>query len=102
MCPIPTILESGLCLLLAEAVEEVGPNRICATIDLLGWARGNIDLTLSRILNHCFKNSDPRDFFDSLSQKRTFVGALEVQNKAIGWLWKECSSLGGGTAVRFP
>jgi hypothetical protein len=36
-----------------------------------------------------------------ISQERSFVGAL-VQNQAIGWLRKGCSSLGGGTAVRFP
>ncbi len=36
------------------------------------------------------------------SHKRTFVDALEVQNQAIKWLRKGCSSLGGGTEVRFP
>ncbi len=35
------------------------------------------------------------------SQKRTFVGALEAQNQAIGWLRKGCSSLGGGTSQRW-
>ncbi len=24
-------------------------------------------------MNHCFKNSDPRDFFNTLSQKRSFT-----------------------------
>ncbi len=36
------------------------------------------------------------------SHTRPFVGALEVQNHAIGWLQRGYSSLGGGTTVRFP
>ncbi len=42
------------------------------------------------------------EFLHSLSQERTFIGALEVQNQAIGWLRKGYSFLGGGTVVRFP
>ncbi len=44
----------------------------------------------------------PLDGRRSLPHKRTFVGALEVQNQAIGWRRKGCSFLGGGTAIRFP
>ncbi len=34
--------------------------------------------------------------------KRSFVGTLEVQNQAIGWLQSGCRSFGGSTVIRFP
>ena len=37
----------------------------------------------------------------AFSHKRTFVGGLDAQNQAIGWLGKGRSYLGGGTVVRF-
>jgi len=63
-------LVSRQCRLLAEAVEKVGADRIIGTIDLLSSIFGAIDSISSRNLNHCFKISDPRDFFNSLSQEQ--------------------------------
>jgi hypothetical protein len=34
-------------------------------------------------------------------QMWAFFGVLEVQYRAIGWLWKACISLGGEMMVRF-
>ena len=48
------------------------------------------------------RRSDGMAQTSAFSQQRTFVGALEVQNQAIGWLRKGCSSLGVRTVVRFP
>ena len=61
-------------LLLAEGVEKVGDVRLFATIVPLSGACGNIDSTLPPTLNHCFKNSDPEDFFNTLSQKMVYRG----------------------------
>jgi len=36
------------------------------------------------------------------SGRMAFQTRADLQNRAIGWLLKECSSLGGGTAVRSP
>ena len=33
---------------------------------------------------------------------RTVVGTPDVPNQAIGWQRTECSSIGGGTVLRFP
>jgi hypothetical protein len=52
--------------LLAEAVEKVGLIEFSATIVRLRRTCGNIDSMECRVLNHCFKNFDPRDFFNSL------------------------------------
>ncbi len=54
------------CLLVAEGVEKVRTIKFCATIVRVSRARGNIDSKMSRILNHCFKNFDLRDFFNTL------------------------------------
>ncbi len=56
---------------MAEGVEKVGAVRLFATIVPLSGACGNIDSTLPPTLNHCFKNSDLEDFFDSLGQLQT-------------------------------
>jgi hypothetical protein len=87
--------------LLAEGVEKVGAVRLFATIVPLSGACGNIDSTLPPTLNHCFKNSDPEDFFNTLSHKRSFVCVLKARNQAIEWLRKGCSSLGVWIEVRF-
>jgi hypothetical protein len=58
--------------LLAEAVEKVRVINFCATIDRVSRACGNIDSMKCRILNHCFKNFDLRDFFNTLSQQWKF------------------------------
>jgi hypothetical protein len=56
---------------LAEAVEEVRAIESCATIDPTTCACGNIDSTKSRIMNHCFKSFELREFFNSLGYEQT-------------------------------
>ncbi len=56
---------------MAEAVEKVRTIKFCATIVRVSRARSNIDSKKSRILYHCIKNFDPRDFFNSLGYKQT-------------------------------
>jgi hypothetical protein len=51
---------------MAEGVEKVGAVRLFATIVPLSGACDNINSTLPPTLNHCFKNSDPGDFFNTL------------------------------------
>ncbi len=41
---------------------STGHHRVCPS---------NIDSTLPPTLNHCFKNSDAKEFFDTLGYKRT-------------------------------
>ncbi len=50
--------------LVAEAVEKVGADTFFGPIDLLGLIFAPIDSTSSQNFNHCFKNSDPWDFFN--------------------------------------
>jgi hypothetical protein len=38
----------------------------------MSCALSNIDSVSPRPLNHCFKNSGPRDFFNSLSHEQKF------------------------------
>ncbi len=52
----------------AEGAEKVRTIRFFATIVRVSRAFSNIDSTESRILNHYFKNFEPRDFFNTLSQ----------------------------------
>jgi hypothetical protein len=59
-------------LLMAEAVEEVRAIKFCTTIAPINCACSNIDSPMSRILNHCFKSFELRDFFNSLGQEATF------------------------------
>ncbi len=61
-----TSLDRREFLEMAEGVEKVGAVRLFATIVPLSGACGNIDSTLPPTLNHCFKNSDPGDFFNTL------------------------------------
>jgi hypothetical protein len=65
----PPVALNPECRLLAEGVEKVGAVRLFATIVPLSGACGNIDSTLPPALNHCFKNSDPGDFFTTLGYK---------------------------------
>ncbi len=60
------------CLLVAESVEKVRTIKFYATIVPVTGACGNFDSMNRGILNHCFKNFDLGDFFNSLSQHRTF------------------------------
>ncbi len=39
---------------------------------------------------------------DGKSGQMAFQARPDLQNRAIGWLRKVCSSLGGGTVLRFP
>ncbi len=59
------------CTLLAEGVEKVRTIKFCATIVRATRSCSKIDSTKSRTLNHCFKNSDPREFFNTLGYKQT-------------------------------
>ncbi len=59
------------CPLLAEAVEKVRTIKFCATIVPMTRACSNFDSMNRGILNHCFKNFDLRDFFNSLGYERT-------------------------------
>ena len=36
------------------------------------------------------------------NDRMAFQARADLQNLVIGWLRKECRSLGGGTVVRFP
>ncbi len=56
---------------MAEAVEEVGAVRLFVTIVPLSAVCDNINSTLPPTLNHCFKNYDPGDFFNTLGYKQT-------------------------------
>ena len=51
---------------MAEAVEKVRATRIFATIVYGSRPLCNIDSITGFALNHCFKNSEPRDFFNNL------------------------------------
>ncbi len=55
----------------AEGVEKVGAVRLFATIVPLSGACDSINSTMPPTLNHCFKNSDPGDFFNTLGYKAT-------------------------------
>ncbi len=68
----------GECPLLAEAVEKVGTIKFCATIVPVSHARSNFDSLNRGILNHCFKNFDLRDFFNTLGYTRTFQGVSQL------------------------
>jgi hypothetical protein len=37
-----------------------------------------------------------------VSSQMAFQTRADLQNQAIGWLWKGCSYLGGVTVVRYP
>ena len=52
--------------------------------------------------NQCCAFLPWTEFFNAISQKRTFIRALEVQSQVIGWLWKGRDSNGGGTLLQFP
>ena len=50
---------------------------------------GNIGSTSSGILNHCFNNPDPRDFFNTLSQQPTLAPPGEVRHLRLTYgVWK--------------
>jgi hypothetical protein len=57
----------------AEGVEKVRTIKIFAPTVRVSRACSNFDSTKPRILNHCFKNFELRDFFNSLSQKEKSV-----------------------------
>ncbi len=66
--------------LIAETVEKVRTIKFCATIVRVSRSCSNIDSTKSRILHHCFKYFEIRDFFNSLSREPT-LGARQTTSQ---------------------
>jgi hypothetical protein len=65
-------------LLVAESVEKVRTIKFYATIVPVTGACGNFDSMNRGILNHCFKNFDLGDFFNSLSHERTLENSVST------------------------
>ncbi len=75
-------------LLMAEAVEELWTTKFCATIVPVSCVSSNIDLTKPKLSVYCFKNLDPREFFNSLSQVRT-NGTAILRVRTWGYSWRK-------------
>ncbi len=71
------------CPFLAEGVAKVRVIKFYTTLVRVRCACRNIDSMEPPFLNHCFKNLERRDFFNSLSQKRT--------ERTSGGPWFSCS-----------
>ena len=58
---------------LAEGVEKLGANEKQATFGQAALIFGHNDSMGCRVLNHCFKFFGPSEFFNTLSQKQTWI-----------------------------